>query len=265
MELIFLAVGAAFGAIGFGVARAHEHRTGNRPWGLPPALWGLIFFGSLLIGTILFTVAINDSPSGAGSDKALTGFRPWWLLRVAGGLILGLVGVALVVGGASAVATGDPAGAVALALGAAATALAFLLLRGRRASTAPAPDPAPPAGEPAGHGGPPWSPAAPRAWEPAHHGHDDPAPSPAPCPPETSTATSPPGGAPAAEDSSIWAEEAPTEATVARRITTARAAELLGVTPARVRQLVARGDLTAERDGRLLLLDQAEVEIFLKV
>lgn len=45
-------------------------------------------------------------------------------------------------------------------------------------------------------------------------------------------------------------------------ITTSDAAEILGVTPARVRQFVLEGRLKGKKLGRDLLLDESEVRAF---
>jgi site-specific DNA-methyltransferase (adenine-specific) len=45
-------------------------------------------------------------------------------------------------------------------------------------------------------------------------------------------------------------------------ITTKRAAEILGIGPVRVRQLIAGGQLQSEKQGRDHLLDEAEVRRF---
>jgi excisionase family DNA binding protein len=45
-------------------------------------------------------------------------------------------------------------------------------------------------------------------------------------------------------------------------ITTKSAAEILGVTPVRVRQLIQQGRLAAEKRGRDHLLDRKEIERF---
>jgi excisionase family DNA binding protein len=45
-------------------------------------------------------------------------------------------------------------------------------------------------------------------------------------------------------------------------ITTSEAAEILGVTPARVRQFVLDGRLNGRKVGRDLLLDESEVRTF---
>jgi len=45
-------------------------------------------------------------------------------------------------------------------------------------------------------------------------------------------------------------------------ITTKNAAEILGVTPVRVRQLIQQGRLAAEKRGRDHLLDSKEIERF---
>jgi site-specific DNA-methyltransferase (adenine-specific) len=45
-------------------------------------------------------------------------------------------------------------------------------------------------------------------------------------------------------------------------ITTKRAAELLGITPVRVRQFIQQGRLRSEKQGRDHLLEEAEVQRF---
>jgi excisionase family DNA binding protein len=46
------------------------------------------------------------------------------------------------------------------------------------------------------------------------------------------------------------------------KITTGRAAEILGVSPGRIRQLILAGLLRAEKVGRDHLLDPAEVKFY---
>jgi excisionase family DNA binding protein len=45
-------------------------------------------------------------------------------------------------------------------------------------------------------------------------------------------------------------------------ITTAQAADILGISRQRLHQLIAGGRISAKRDGRLYLLDEQEVEAF---
>ncbi|MCU1462949.1 MAG: Helix-turn-helix domain [Acidimicrobiales bacterium] len=219
MSLIVLPIAIAVGFFGYRQAASYATRTGRHAWGLPPIAWALIFSCSLLVGAILFRLAIGKQAAAAqgGAFDGVTKVRPLWLLRTLV-LVVGLVvGLVALVSGFSEASSGN-GGTGALVIGV--TVLA-LTEAGRRLSRT----------------------------RPDGVAIDKPAP-----PDESGIEFL----LTEMEDQPAASLPAPVVAE-SELLSTTDAAGLLGVSPATVRRLVAAGDLAATRDGRVIRIERDEV------
>lgn len=64
---ILLVMGLLFGLIGYLLSENFRKVRGRTPWGMPSALWGFIWFLSLLLGLVLYLIArVTTKVDGVG-------------------------------------------------------------------------------------------------------------------------------------------------------------------------------------------------------
>ncbi|HEV3354124.1 MAG TPA: hypothetical protein VG076_14445 [Acidimicrobiales bacterium] len=131
--LVPLCVGLVFGVVGYVAANNHARRAGQSPWGWPPLLWAVVWFGSLFVGAVLMAIATRGSPDAA--VQATATFRPSWVLRT-GTILVGFpLGALLTIGGFASLLTGENGvgtSAILLLVGTAILAAAILAMMSKK-------------------------------------------------------------------------------------------------------------------------------------
>jgi hypothetical protein len=60
VRVLFLVAAVGFGVFGYRSAVKVRARIGRSPWHVPPIVWGLVHFFSLILGVALLTLATPD-------------------------------------------------------------------------------------------------------------------------------------------------------------------------------------------------------------
>ncbi len=75
---ILLVLGLLFGLIGYLLSENFRKMKGRTPWGMPSALWGFIWFLSLLLGLVLYLIARVTTNVDGGGRPGAGSYRAGW-------------------------------------------------------------------------------------------------------------------------------------------------------------------------------------------
>jgi len=75
---VLLVMGLLFGLLGYLLSENFRKARGRTPWGMPSALWGFIWFLSLLLGLVLYLIARATTKVDANGRAAPSPYRAGW-------------------------------------------------------------------------------------------------------------------------------------------------------------------------------------------
>ena len=75
---ILLVMGLLFGLIGYLLSENFRKMKGRTPWGMPSALWGFIWFLSLLLGLVLYLIARVTTKVDGVARPGPSPYRAGW-------------------------------------------------------------------------------------------------------------------------------------------------------------------------------------------
>ena len=75
---VLLVLGLLFGLIGYLLSENFRKMKGRTPWGMPSALWGFIWFLSLLLGLVLYLIARVTTKVDGGGRSGPGSYRAGW-------------------------------------------------------------------------------------------------------------------------------------------------------------------------------------------